>query len=232
MLSFKRAVEEGVNGIETDVRKTSDDVYVLMHDDAVDRTTDGTGLVSDLSWNDVSMLDAGGWRGREFAGRKDTKIPRLDRFLDHFMGTPVYLCLQIKLGLPDCLRIADMINERDMMNQCFLFANKQYLASIRSHSSQLFLVNDGMNHNPEKLLEQAIAEGWNAISPGIKNITEEIVKDANSRGIYVMASYVSSDYENQVNGLIDIGCNFILGNDCTRMAAIGKERGCVQIVPK
>jgi len=45
MLSFRQAVEAGADGIEMDVRRTADGVYVMMHDESVDRTTYGSGLV-------------------------------------------------------------------------------------------------------------------------------------------------------------------------------------------
>ncbi|HEU5316274.1 MAG TPA: glycerophosphodiester phosphodiesterase family protein, partial [Chloroflexota bacterium] len=56
--AFDRGLELGVYGVETDLRATADGVIVLMHDATVDRTTDGTGAVADLTWADVRALNA------------------------------------------------------------------------------------------------------------------------------------------------------------------------------
>ena len=231
MLAFEQAVAEGAHGIETDIWKTSDGVYVLIHDSTVDRTTDGTGPVSSLTWDEISQLDAGAWKGAEFAGRPDTKVPRLDEFLEHYKGRPVFLCLQVKLGLSDCLAIVDMVEEKDMLDQCFIFTNRSLLAAIRSYNPDAFILNDGTNHEPWGLLQQAQTEGWNAISPGVNNVTRELVEAANESGIYVMASYLSNDYTTRTQSLIDMGCNFILGDDCAAMVAVGEANDIEQITP-
>ena len=56
--AFRMAVESGVDMLETDVRMTADGALVLMHDEAVDRTTDGTGLVRDLTLAQIRKLNA------------------------------------------------------------------------------------------------------------------------------------------------------------------------------
>ncbi len=65
--------------VETDVQLTADGVPVLMHDETVDRTTDGSGAVADLTLAQLRTLDAGSWYGAEFAG---TPVPLFDEFVD------------------------------------------------------------------------------------------------------------------------------------------------------
>ena len=50
MLAFKKAVEAGCDEIELDVQLTKDDVVVVLHDERIDRTTDGTGYVRDYTY--------------------------------------------------------------------------------------------------------------------------------------------------------------------------------------
>lgn len=57
--SFRLAADEGVNEIELDIRMSSDDVMVIMHDATVDRTTDGSGPVAALTLAQLKELDAG-----------------------------------------------------------------------------------------------------------------------------------------------------------------------------
>lgn len=59
LASFRRAVREGVDEVELDLRLSKDHALVVVHDATVDRTTDGTGVVADLTVADLRGLDAG-----------------------------------------------------------------------------------------------------------------------------------------------------------------------------
>ncbi len=72
--AFRKALALGVRRFELDVRFTSSDVPVLMHDTTVNRTTNGTGEVSSLSLAQVRALDAGAWFSRKYRG---TRVPTL-----------------------------------------------------------------------------------------------------------------------------------------------------------
>lgn len=58
----------GFVGVEFDVKLTADGIPVLMHDDTLERTTDGSGAVAQTSYKEIARLDAGGWFGNEFSG--------------------------------------------------------------------------------------------------------------------------------------------------------------------
>lgn len=90
--AFELAVSGGCAALETDVRQTQDGRLVLIHDQRVDRTTDGTGLVSELTWQELQSLDAGGWKHQRFAG---TRVPLLSEFLAGFAGR-VHVVLELK----------------------------------------------------------------------------------------------------------------------------------------
>ncbi|MFN8517718.1 MAG: glycerophosphodiester phosphodiesterase family protein [Thermomicrobiales bacterium] len=60
--AFAHAIALGAVGIECDVQRTADGELVLIHDDTLDRTTNGTGVVGDLPWSALANLDAGGGR--------------------------------------------------------------------------------------------------------------------------------------------------------------------------
>jgi len=59
MTAFKYAIQSGVDMIETDVHLTKDEALVLIHDDTVDRTTDGKGYVADMTAEELFKLNAG-----------------------------------------------------------------------------------------------------------------------------------------------------------------------------
>lgn len=67
---IKQAFDEGADQIEVDVRATSDGELVLMHDETVDRTTDGLGPVSSMSLSTLKKLDAGSWFSPVYAGEQ------------------------------------------------------------------------------------------------------------------------------------------------------------------
>lgn len=92
LASFRRAMEIGVDGVETDVHRTKDGHLVIIHDPLVDRTTNGTGLVRDLTLEQIKALDAGSWKGSQFAGER---IPTLREFIRE---VPCMLFLELKYG--------------------------------------------------------------------------------------------------------------------------------------
>ena len=79
MPSFIAAAEAGIDQIETDVRITKDGELVTIHDATVDRTTNGSGRVCDFTLAELKKLDAGSWKGAEFAG---AQIPTFIEFMD------------------------------------------------------------------------------------------------------------------------------------------------------
>ncbi len=94
MYSFKRALSMGVDMIETDVHMSGDGHLILMHDDSVDRTTNGNGKIKDLTLSEIKKLDA----------TKNSKIkieseapPLLSEFLELMLSYPdVLLNIELK----------------------------------------------------------------------------------------------------------------------------------------
>jgi glycerophosphoryl diester phosphodiesterase len=85
LLSFRRAIESGVDWIEFDLRESRDGVLVVIHDDTVDRTTDGHGMVGDMAFGELEKLDAGNGQ----------TIPSLQRVIDLAKGR-VKMDMEIK----------------------------------------------------------------------------------------------------------------------------------------
>jgi glycerophosphoryl diester phosphodiesterase len=78
--------KKGFNYVETDVCFTSDGIPVLLHDATIDRTSNGTGNINSMTYEQVRAYDFGSWKSSTYAG---TKIPSLAEFL--------YLCKSIML---------------------------------------------------------------------------------------------------------------------------------------
>ena len=89
MDAFHAAAEAGVDMIETDVRMTKDGVLVLMHDADIDRTTDGAGLVADMTYEELTRYNAGG-------RYVPAGIPTLEEFLQFLSRHEILLNLESK----------------------------------------------------------------------------------------------------------------------------------------
>jgi len=83
MAVFSAAVELGADGLELDIHLSRDGIPVVIHDESLERTTDGRGLVSDASLEQLQQLDAGGWFSPEFKGES---LPTLAEVLSAFSG--------------------------------------------------------------------------------------------------------------------------------------------------
>ena len=79
MLSFRKALELDIDGIEMDVHMTGDYHIVVCHDATLDRTTDSTGMISRMTLEEVRKADAGIRFGEEFKGEK---VPTFEEFLE------------------------------------------------------------------------------------------------------------------------------------------------------
>lgn len=81
--AFDLAIKQGAVAVEFDVKYTLDKVPVIIHDQTVDRTTDGKGVVRKLLFADIKSLDAGIFFDLKF---KNVRVPSLMEFLDRYLN--------------------------------------------------------------------------------------------------------------------------------------------------
>lgn len=118
LVAFERAVGLGVDALEFDVRPTRDDQVAVIHDATVDRTTDGSGLVSDLTAAELAALDAGA-RFRPADGDRDDRpfrgqgiaIPLLRDVLEAFPTTRFVVELKPPAGRAHLERVVRLLRE-------------------------------------------------------------------------------------------------------------------------
>ncbi len=91
--AFQQAAGLPISGVELDVHLSKDGELVVIHDEKVERTTEGTGYVKDLTLADLKKLDAGKWKGEQWA---DTRIPLLEEVFDVFRNTGHMLNVEVK----------------------------------------------------------------------------------------------------------------------------------------
>lgn len=90
--AFLRAIERGADMVELDCQTTRDGAVVVIHDETLDRTTDGRGRVRDHTLKEIQLLDTGSWFGREFTGEE---VLTLEQAIEILRGH-VELNLEIK----------------------------------------------------------------------------------------------------------------------------------------
>jgi len=95
LAAFSLALEMGVDGLELDVQMTRDGHIIVCHDEQVDRTTNGSGWIKDMTLEEIKALDAGSWFNKAYQGEK---IPTLREVLDLVKGLPLLMNIELKNG--------------------------------------------------------------------------------------------------------------------------------------
>lgn len=180
--AFDRALAMRADGIETDVRMTSDRALVLVHDERVDRTTNGEGRVADLSLVQIKALDAGSWFGAEFAGQR---VPTLAEFLDAY-GSRTLLCLEIKA--PEATdATVNAVRERGLLaNVQFTSFHFEVTVAIRVQAPDAVIGFLTPRFDAAEIA-RVVDAGLNQICPLASTTTSELVQEAHRQGLLVRA---------------------------------------------
>lgn len=172
------ALAWGARTIEVDVRTSADGTPWLMHDRTVDRTTDGTGPISEMTDVEIAALDAGSWMGPEFTG---VRVPTLEESLRWTKGRArVYL--DVKAG--DLPAVLDVVEACDMTDDViFWFGEAGRAAELRSLNSEVALK---VNVESVAAVERAVrALGASAVELDTESLSPEIVTAAIDSGLEV-----------------------------------------------
>lgn len=94
LVALETAWRAGADSIEIDIQLSADGVAVVIHDDTVDATTDGSGAVSDLDLAELRRLDAGSWFSPAYAGQRVPTFAEVIAFLEARRG--IDLLLELK----------------------------------------------------------------------------------------------------------------------------------------
>ena len=97
LASFKKAASIGLNWIEFDVQPCASGEWVIMHDETLDRTTNGRGLVAETPYDIIKTLDAGSWFHPDY---KNEKVPLLQETLDLLVDLNLHPNIELKINPP------------------------------------------------------------------------------------------------------------------------------------
>lgn len=182
--AFDLARDMGARVLETDVRMTRDGVPVLIHDEKLDRTTNGTGPVAAIDYPALAGLEAGAWFDRRFAGQR---VPRLDAFLDRY-AVEVGLCIEVKVAAA-VGAVAELVAARGasgFLSLEFTSFEWDIVAPLRDAFPSVpvgLLVRQPDAH--EASIDRAADAGLAMVGPPAGAITPEFVRAAHARGLKV-----------------------------------------------
>ncbi len=201
--SFKRAIVQGADVIETDAQLSKDKEIVLIHDETVEHTTDGRGRVCELTLKELKSLDAGSWFGKEFSGER---IPTLSEAIAIVRGKAK---LDIELKGKDPLLPKEVVNL--LKKETFI---KKAIVSSFNH----FFLKEVRRLEPPIItgllfatpLQERKWKWADLILPRYNLITEDLVEKAHSKGLKIVAWTV--DNPEEIRRLIDLEVDGIASN--------------------
>ena len=136
--AFHEAIRLEAHMIEIDVCFTKNRQLVLMHDVTVDRTTNGSGTVSDLTLEEIKRLDAGSWKASQFEGER---VPTLREVLQIMPGN-IWLIVHLRGGKEAGERVAQMIIEHKRIHQALLGCNPEAAMAALKVDSRIMVCMD------------------------------------------------------------------------------------------
>nr|WP_244314311.1 MULTISPECIES: glycerophosphodiester phosphodiesterase family protein [unclassified Pannonibacter] len=185
LAALEAALAAGADVIEFDIRTSRDGILYVIHDETVDRTTDGRGRVADMTSAELDGLDAGSWFGAAFAGER---IPRLSVFLDACKGR-IGTYAEIKAADP--ARVRDMLAARGMLDRAWSFSfdegiRAQMRARVPDLRRMVLFQHTGS-------VERAVAAGAHILEFNETNVTPERVAQAHAAGLVTQLFYAGAE---------------------------------------
>jgi glycerophosphoryl diester phosphodiesterase len=209
MASFERGLELGADWVELDVHLSRDGALMVIHDESVDRTTNGHGLVQDHTLAELKRLDAGAWFGREFAGQT---IPTLDEVLDWARQRQTIVDIEIKnapifyAGIEEA--VVKTLDRTGMTEQVIVISFDHH--AVRKVKALAPRITTGVLYAGRPVdagLDLARQADADALLPHVAYVTHDDVEAAHAAGLSV-APWTSSDPDT-LRHLIECGVDAI-----------------------
>jgi glycerophosphoryl diester phosphodiesterase len=179
--------EPAIDAIEIDVQLSKDGVPVLMHDFTLERTTNGTGLIGQHTYEELAALDAGSWFDQSFKGEK---IPRLEEVLQAVRGK-CKLNIELKKpgdtyqGLEE--KVAELVYRYEMEEDVMITSfNHEAIQTVKSLGTDIRtgLIIYGL---PTMIREQLRETGATILSMAYHYLTPDFVSRMIGDGITMVA---------------------------------------------
>ncbi|MGA9723467.1 MAG: glycerophosphodiester phosphodiesterase family protein [Candidatus Binatus sp.] len=217
--AFRAAIDAGAVMCELDVQLSRDGAVVVIHDETVDRTTDGKGKVAQLTLEELKRLDAGAkFKGTIKAGalKVAERIPTLDEV---FAVTSGKCALNIELkagGLEH--QVAQIMQARNALSDSIVSSfNWGYLKNIQQLN---FNIRIGLlaEEKPVDLMKSAAVMRAHAINPRWDMVTADLCNAAHEHGLKVYTWTVDADA--RMRALVECGVDGIMTNYPERLRTV------------
>lgn len=225
LASFKKAMEVGADMIELDGHLSKEGEVVVIHDDTVDRTTNGKGRVAEYTVRELKQLDAGSWFGSQYA---DQKIPTLKEVLE-LTHDRVPLIIELKReesGLNTIGDLADRslqeVEKAGMFNQVlFTSFDLSAIERIREKNPRVLV---GLNYGKPWHSPQEIPGGkWLPILACPSRILTKVnISNAKQQGKKIFVWTLNT--EEEMERFLRLGVDGIVTNHPDRLIKILQTR--------
>ena len=184
--SFYLGLQQGANGIETDVQKTKDGVLVLFHDNTVDRVSDHSGKLCDFTLDDLKQVKIFGNSTTGFYDR----IVTFREFLEKFSQYNIKFAIELK-GEDVELQTLNMVKEFGIMDKTtFTSFQYNYIAKIKELDPSA-RVGWLTSSTDDDVITRLLEIGGEEIAPKAELITQELMEKWRKSGLGVRAWGVS-----------------------------------------
>ncbi|MFI3331840.1 MAG: glycerophosphodiester phosphodiesterase family protein [Rikenellaceae bacterium] len=187
MASIDSAIRYGVHVVECDLCISSDSVFYILHDRTLDRTTNGTGNITERPSSYIDTLDAGSWFGEEFAG---LRVPRFRDVLRRAKESGLQLTIDYRNG--DIQAMYDLIVEEGMIEDCYFTMPEKPYFELRQIAPQLTTMQAYISGETNMVAE---IEKWkpNIAVVWMDSLNSSMVARIHDRGIEVLALSLKGD---------------------------------------
>ena len=222
LAAFKKAVSLGATFIETDLQLSRDARFVAIHDETLDRTTNGQGKVHDQTLVALRRLDAGSWFGSEYTGER---IPTLEEILEFSKKNDVVFYLELKpsgsWGGEHAL-IGALRESGEVARVMVISFDPGILASLRKIEPTLMtgVLYDGKLPDPQK---SATEVGARQIVVRGDLVTPAMIEQARKRDLQVVCWTVN--HPAHIRMLVAAGVDGIMSDYPDRLIAALKKDG-------
>ena len=212
--SFRKALSSGADALEFDLRLTKDSRVVVIHDETVDRTTDGSGKVRSFPFSRLRTLDAGSWYDAPFRG---ARIPSLEEVLALGKG-----CRLLLLDTKD--QDTGWIGQHEGVLRKFpILVASEFDPFLRAVKRSYPWVRTALTAEKVSDLARAKRLGCSAIDPRYRLVDRAFMKEARSAGLEVYPWTVNAPKE--AKRLAALGVDGVITNHPGPMALVLGSRG-------
>lgn len=209
LLAFKKAIEIGCDGIEFDVQMTKDERLVIIHDETVDRTTDGQGLVKNLTYEEISRLNAS-HQSKERHGFN--KIPLLTEYFEMVKDTGIISNIELKNSVFEYEGIEQKVYDLIMtygLKDKVVISSFNHLSVLKMKQIdpviKCGLLTADWLVDPGKYVKTA---GIECFHPAVYGMSKIKVQEIQSYGVEVNV-WMGSEYTD-LEGLVNMGVDTII----------------------